>query len=67
MCRENNHSMLATLYPIGFKCIKSGKRKTGTNTYFIPTLPFLFKHTSVGKLIAIFLHVRERREVKVTS
>jgi len=57
--KMNDGGVLATLYPFGFKCIKSCTCKTGTNIYFILTLPFLLKHTTLGKLTAIFLDVRK--------
>jgi len=53
----NDRSVLATPYPAGFQCIKSFTRKT--DTYLILTLPFLIKHTTLGKSTAIFLDVRE--------
>jgi len=58
--KMNDRSVLATLYPVGFEFIKFCTRNTGTNTYFILTLPFfLLKHTTVGKSTAIFLDGHE--------
>jgi len=57
--KMNDHSVFATLYPVGFEFIKCCMRKTGTNIYFVLILPFLLKRTTVGKLTAIFLDSRE--------
>lgn len=56
---ESDCSVLTTLDPVGFECIKFHICKTGTNGYFILTLPFLLKNTAVGKLTVIFLDVRQ--------
>lgn len=57
--KMNDGGVLATLYPFGFECIKSCACKSGTNIYFILTFRFLLKHTTLGKLTAIFLDVCE--------